>query len=528
MANSLGSLPGGPATAAENHAVTAYTSLGSEPADAIMLKTNSTIPLTGGNRFITFSIDTVETACSSARAQLKFYLLDGTSAIPAFSSPIDPCAGTNPGTHASDSAILFNGAQLGFEVLNGQTSTSGNDLAFDNIRVLDATPTLSKEFAAGAQAGQPDTLTFTITNTSELAAKNGWSFTDTLPAGMTVSADPNVSSTCGSPSVTADAGAGAMSVTGSLAAGQDACTVSVDVTAAGGDYSNGADNITSLSGLNPPATPATVHYNLPPTATVNGPADGATYFQGQPVTADYSCSDPDGTVASCVGDQPDGSAIDTSTPGDGSFTVTATDNEGATSTTVTHYRVVPVVSVCRGTALSLLGLSIASANPATAPCATANKQVLHEQLIITPGIPLLHIPANQVTVNALMGSSTSGTGSAAGHAQIANVSVELPLVGISLQITGLTSDASSTLTSCSAPATLTGFSSIESITLNGKAISPAALTGFPVTIPLVVGTLAINEHAVSGNTITQTAVHLNVAGLIDLAIGQAVAGASCS
>ncbi|MEN8114154.1 MAG: immunoglobulin-like domain-containing protein, partial [Actinomycetota bacterium] len=75
----------------------------------------------------------------------------------------------------------------------------------------------------------------------------------------------------------------------------------------------------------------------PPTVTLTSPADGATYEAGvDVVTADYSCTDPESGIASCVGDLPDGATLDTSTPGTGfTFTVTGTDN-ATNVTTVTH------------------------------------------------------------------------------------------------------------------------------------------------------------------------------------------------
>lgn len=74
-----------------------------------------------------------------------------------------------------------------------------------------------------------------------------------------------------------------------------------------------------------------------PTVTSTSPHDGTTYALGQQVTAEYSCEDePGGSgIASCEGTVPDGSAIDTTTPGAHTFVVEATDNAGNQST-VTH------------------------------------------------------------------------------------------------------------------------------------------------------------------------------------------------
>ncbi len=67
-----------------------------------------------------------------------------------------------------------------------------------------------------------------------------------------------------------------------------------------------------------------------PTATISSPVDGAVYYQGQFVTADYVCEDEVGGsgVDSCEGPVADGSAVDTAAPGEHEFTVTATDDAG--------------------------------------------------------------------------------------------------------------------------------------------------------------------------------------------------------
>jgi len=66
------------------------------------------------------------------------------------------------------------------------------------------------------------------------------------------------------------------------------------------------------------------------------PADGAEYPVGAAVTVSWSCSDEGGSgLASCEGSVPNGSALDTSGPGQHAITVTARDNAG-NETVVTH------------------------------------------------------------------------------------------------------------------------------------------------------------------------------------------------
>ncbi len=260
MAEALGNMPGGPADPAENHAVAAYTHEGTEPADAIVFQTNSPIPLTTANRFITFSVDGAVRTCEMDHPELKFYLLDGTTEIPAFDSAIDPCVGTpdandiRTGSYAGNHALLFSGSQIGIRLRNGSTAGgTGNDFAFDNVKVLDVTPQLDTAFDAPAiQPGETSTLTFTITNTNELADKDGWHFDATLPAGVTVTGPG--STTCTAGTVTAPNGGNTVTVTGGdIASGVTSCTVTVPVTATDpGTYTLPSASV-GVSSIDPPA-----------------------------------------------------------------------------------------------------------------------------------------------------------------------------------------------------------------------------------------------------------------------------------
>ena len=69
-----------------------------------------------------------------------------------------------------------------------------------------------------------------------------------------------------------------------------------------------------------------------PAETIRTPAVGASYKLGQPIMANYSCSDVMSGVASCVGTVANGVGIDTRTAGNKSFTVTATDKAGNKAT----------------------------------------------------------------------------------------------------------------------------------------------------------------------------------------------------
>ncbi|MFF1914567.1 chaplin [Streptomyces sp. NPDC058239] len=283
MANALGQVGGtNPPT---NHVVAAYTNWVSPGADQVEFRTEQPIPITKPNRYITFAVDAAAVNCDQVTPLLKFYLTGNGSDTPTFTTPINPCtdpnskpypggSGVMAGTFASNRAVLLNDSQLGIKMVNGQGEWYGNDHAFDNIRILDATPQLDKAFSpATIDEGGTSTLTMTVTNTSELAAKNDFSFTDSLPDGVNVASDANASTTCGDGTVTAEPGGSSVALDGGdLAVGTESCTVTVNVTAdEAGTYVNGPETVTTV-GLNLP-DPTTLTVNAKDSAV--GTATGS-------------------------------------------------------------------------------------------------------------------------------------------------------------------------------------------------------------------------------------------------------------
>ncbi|WP_413317560.1 LPXTG cell wall anchor domain-containing protein [Agrococcus sp. 1P02AA] len=279
-----------------NHIVSGYTEcqltsagntstcdiIGNGPTNGVMFQTTQSIPV-APNRYYTFSVDTIfgncaspaSTATQASDPQYQFQLVNAAGVAQNVGGILNGCRPgpereqltvTRPravGTAttmtafgnslAADGAFLYPSSSLGIRMYNASGRTNGNDGGFDNIRVLDVTPSLDKQFTPGTiDAGGTSTLTFTITNTTDLFAKTDWYFTDALPAGVRVAANPAVSGTCtnatGAPLVrTAVPGSTTIAVTGGdLAAGQQSCTITVAVTApADGTYVNGASNITT-------------------------------------------------------------------------------------------------------------------------------------------------------------------------------------------------------------------------------------------------------------------------------------------
>jgi len=106
----------------------------------------------------------------------------------------------------------------------------------------------------------------------------------------------------------------------------------------------------------------TVVDDTSPKVTIATPVDGAVYERGASVSADYACTDEENGsgLQSCVGDVPDGGAVNTSTLGEHTFTVQATDRAGNTGSKTVNYTVVdrtaPVISVATPSAGAVYGL----------------------------------------------------------------------------------------------------------------------------------------------------------------------------
>jgi hypothetical protein len=79
----------------------------------------------------------------------------------------------------------------------------------------------------------------------------------------------------------------------------------------------------------------------PPSISITTPTNGATYTQGQAVTAIYSCTPAGGTgVKTCAGPVANGAALDTAALGPHSFEVKAEDLDGGKATQSASYTVV--------------------------------------------------------------------------------------------------------------------------------------------------------------------------------------------
>lgn len=200
-------------------------------------------------------------------------------------------------------------------------------------------PGFAKAFAPDVVTfGATSTLTFTLDNTANTVAATSLDFTDNFPAGMTVAATPNASTTCTGGTLTAVAGSGTLSYSGGSVAAGAICTVTVDTTTtASGSYVNTSGDLTSSLGNSGPASdtltvdaPPAFDKAFAPASILLGDVSTLTFTvdnSGNSLAAtglDFTDAFPAGmTVASPA------NAVSTCTGG----TLTATEGSGAISYT---------------------------------------------------------------------------------------------------------------------------------------------------------------------------------------------------
>lgn len=293
-----------------NHALVALPTTAVPAGGTVVAQSASGIGVSAtGSRYYTLRFDAAGAPCGANPPSLSLSLVAGTTTLlPAFPTAVNPCAATgnvfytspaqpatgggggilDPAvstsvratTYTGTAAALLTPAQIASAQvrLSNATTGTGSGFGVDNLRVLDVTPSLDWSFGpTSVPVGTPSTLTFTVTNTADLIAKNDWSFTNTLPAGLTVAPTPAVGGTCTQVTgtaftVSALAGASSIGVAGGdLAAGAATCTITVDVVASTeATYTNAPANVVtplvatgSATLTATPASRLTVRKNLP-------------------------------------------------------------------------------------------------------------------------------------------------------------------------------------------------------------------------------------------------------------------------
>ena len=187
-------------------------------------------------------------------------------ADPLVVTPVDACLGLNVSATPGSSSLQASGLNLGANercrfrvqvtsltpgtftntIASNQVSSNEGGIrtenATDDLTVVNG-PVVSKSFADDSFAsGQTTQLTMRVTNPATGGAPlTNVVFVDNLPAGMTLANPVNLATAgaCATGTVTAVAGAGAVTWSGGTLAGNAYCEITVDVTATTvGTYTN--------------------------------------------------------------------------------------------------------------------------------------------------------------------------------------------------------------------------------------------------------------------------------------------------
>ena len=131
------------------------------------------------------------------------------------------------------------------------------------------------------------------------------------------------------PYAVADAGAGVAVNAGSV------------VVSTQGPAVTGFVTVTDLVGNTATYTTPPVRIDeTPPTVVIQSPVNGSTLIYGASATMQFTCADALSGLASCAGSQPNGSPLNTTTPGPTTVVATGMDLAGNAFTTTSTYNVI--------------------------------------------------------------------------------------------------------------------------------------------------------------------------------------------
>jgi len=226
----------------------------------------------------------------------------------------DPASGVWSLTGSMSTARVFQAMAL---LPDGKVLVAGGfagTVAVNSAEVYD--PTTGTWSPTGSMANSRLGLTLTVLSDGTVLAAGGSNFTT-----------GNVG-----PAELYDSTTGTWSTTGSMNVPRVAASATLlpngEVLVAGG---------LGLASAELYAPPSAIDVT-PPTITITSPTN-TIYLLNQSVLANYSCTDPDSPVATCVGTVANGSPIDTASVGTKTFTVNATDPSGNASTQSVVYTV---------------------------------------------------------------------------------------------------------------------------------------------------------------------------------------------
>ena len=227
-------------------------------------------------------------------------------------APTSSCGGTTTGGVAGGNTIGLTGGTvpanstctLSVQVTSGATGTynnisgtvsstnGGSGNTASATLTVSANPSISKAFSPSViPAGTTSTITFVLSNSAVVPARLA-SFTDNLPPGMLVSSPASSSNSCGG-TLTANAGAGTISLSNGIIPAGGSCTVTTQVTvAAMGSYPNTASAVSSDLGNGSPSNTATLGATAP--ATIVKSFNPTSILANGTSTMSFVISNPNG------------------------------------------------------------------------------------------------------------------------------------------------------------------------------------------------------------------------------------------
>ncbi len=169
-------------------------------------------------------------------------------------------------------------------------------------------PTVDKSFTPNTiNPGGLSTLTISLGNSNGGSINLTANFIDTLPAGVTVAATPNIRGTCTIGSITAGAGTGIISYATGASIPSGGCTILVDVTAtsnAGSPYTNTipVDALQTSAGNNGASATDSLFVNPPQPPSVSKFFSAPKFLSADTVTLTLALGNGNSTAATLTAD----------------------------------------------------------------------------------------------------------------------------------------------------------------------------------------------------------------------------------
>ncbi len=436
-------------------------------------------------------------------------------------------------------------------------------------------PTLGKAFGpATINSGGVSTLTLTLNNTNTTAAALTAPLTDTLPSGTLISG--SASNTCGG---VATVGVSSVTLTGGAIPANGSCTITVGVTAVGGDnYINSvaAGALQTVNGNNAAPAIATLTV-IPPVnvAPILGKAfNPATIMLGGLSTLTITLGNASGTIASLTAPLTDILPAGTLISGSASNTCGGVATVGASSVILTGGAIpangtctvtVNVTASCGGNYINSLAagaLQTSNGNNAIPAIATLNVSIpspvtvgkaFSPATIISGGVSTLTITLSNtnntaaalsapltdtfpsgMTVsgsasNTCGGTATAGassvtlTGGAIPAAGFCTVTVNVTTSGGAHYINSLAAGALQTNLGNNAGAAIATLTVIPSVVGLSKAFSPTSIfPGQGSTLVITLSNLSNTAAALTAPLTDSLPGGLQVSGLVSATCGGTV------